>query len=76
MSKELFCMFLLYLFQLLLLFRAHRQWMSDTFFLSNVSPQNPHFNRNAWNNLEKYTRSLVHHYDNVFVCTGPLYVPR
>jgi len=50
--------------------------MNDTFYLSNVCPQNPHFNRNAWNNLEKYTRSLVRHYDNVYVCTGPLYIPR
>ncbi|XP_041956565.1 endonuclease G, mitochondrial [Alosa sapidissima] len=59
---------------------ANHKWsqkaMDDTFYLSNVSPQNPHMNQNAWNNLEKYCRSLSKHYLNVFVCTGPLYLPR
>ncbi|XP_076822100.1 endonuclease G, mitochondrial-like isoform X2 [Clavelina lepadiformis] len=56
--------------------RANKHWMADTFYLSNISPQHPQLNRNAWNNLEKYTRSLAYHYDNVYVCTGPLYLPR
>ncbi|XP_048860326.1 endonuclease G, mitochondrial [Brienomyrus brachyistius] len=59
---------------------ANHKWsqkaMDETFYLSNVSPQNPHLNQNAWNNLEKYCRSLTKHYLNVFVCTGPLYLPR
>ncbi|XP_041755822.1 endonuclease G, mitochondrial [Coregonus clupeaformis] len=59
---------------------ANHKWnqkaMDDTFYLSNVSPQNPNLNQNAWNNLEKYCRSLTKHYMNVFVCTGPLYLPR
>ncbi|XP_063051814.1 endonuclease G, mitochondrial [Engraulis encrasicolus] len=59
---------------------ANHKWsqkaMDDTFYLSNVAPQNPHMNQNAWNNLEKYCRSLSKHYVNVFVCTGPLYLPR
>ncbi|XP_012672100.2 endonuclease G, mitochondrial [Clupea harengus] len=59
---------------------ANHKWsqkaMDDTFYLSNVSPQDPHMNRNAWNNLEQYCRSLTKHYLNVFVCTGPLYLPR
>uniref|UniRef100_A0A671N6M9 Endonuclease n=1 Tax=Sinocyclocheilus anshuiensis TaxID=1608454 RepID=A0A671N6M9_9TELE len=42
---------------------ANHKWsqkaMDDTFYLSNVSRQNPHLNQN-----------------NVFVCTGPLYLPR
>ncbi|XP_065104442.1 endonuclease G, mitochondrial-like [Paramisgurnus dabryanus] len=61
---------------------ANHKWsqkaMDDTFYLSNVSPQNPHLNQHAWVNLEKYCRSLIkdHHYHNVFVCTGPLYLPQ
>ncbi|KAJ8006078.1 hypothetical protein DPEC_G00124530 [Dallia pectoralis] len=59
---------------------ANHKWsqkaMDDTFYLSNVSPQNPNLNQNAWNNLEKYCRSLCKHYMNVYVCTGPLYLPR
>ncbi|XP_077457554.1 endonuclease G, mitochondrial-like [Stigmatopora argus] len=59
---------------------ANHKWsqkaMGDTFYLSNVAPQNPHLNQNAWNNLEKLCRSLSKHYANVYVCTGPLYLPR
>ncbi|OXB72172.1 UNVERIFIED_CONTAM: hypothetical protein H355_000889 [Colinus virginianus] len=55
---------------------ANHRWsqkaMQDTFYLSNV----PHLNQNAWNNLEKYSRSLARHNKNVYVCTGPLYLPR
>ncbi|XP_037338959.1 endonuclease G, mitochondrial isoform X1 [Pungitius pungitius] len=58
---------------------ANHKWsqkaMEDTFYLSNVAPQNPHMNQNAWNNLEKLCRSLTRHYLNVYVCTGPLYLP-
>uniref|UniRef100_A0A8C0I886 Endonuclease G n=1 Tax=Bubo bubo TaxID=30461 RepID=A0A8C0I886_BUBBB len=50
--------------------------MRDTFYLSNIAPQNPHLNQNAWNNLEKYSRSLARNNKNVYVCTGPLYLPR
>lgn len=38
--------------------------------------QVPHLNKNAWNNLEKYSRSLARNNKNVYVCTGPLYLPR
>lgn len=56
--------------------RASQFWMDETFLLSNIIPQHPEMNRQAWNNLEKYVRSLAHHYDNVYVCTGPLYLPK
>ncbi|XP_061624961.1 endonuclease G, mitochondrial isoform X1 [Phyllopteryx taeniolatus] len=59
---------------------ANHKWsqkaMDDTFYLTNVAPQNPHMNQNAWNNLEKLCRSLTKLYANVYVCTGPLYLPR
>ncbi|XP_074526783.1 endonuclease G, mitochondrial [Halichoeres trimaculatus] len=50
--------------------------MEDTFYLSNIAPQNPHLNQKSWNNLEKMCRSLTKSYLNVYVCTGPLYLPR
>nr|XP_020650576.1 endonuclease G, mitochondrial [Pogona vitticeps] len=53
-----------------------QQAMRDTFYLSNIAPQNPHLNQNAWNNLEKYCRSLTKYNKNVYVCTGPLFLPR
>ncbi|NWY17852.1 NUCG Endonuclease, partial [Aphelocoma coerulescens] len=59
---------------------ANHKWsqkaMRDTFYLSNIAPQNPHLNQNAWNNLEKYCRSLAKNNRNVYVCTGPLFLPR
>ncbi|KAM6431439.1 endonuclease G, mitochondrial [Liasis olivaceus] len=59
---------------------ANHKWsqkaMGDTFYLSNIAPQNPHLNQNTWNNLEKYCRSLTKSHQNVYVCTGPLFLPR
>ena len=34
------------------------------------------FNRDAWNLLEKTVRSMTNKFRNVYVCTGPLYLPR
>lgn len=34
------------------------------------------FNRDSWNRLEKYVRKLTKIYPNVYVCTGPLYLPK
>lgn len=56
--------------------RAYPEWMKETFLLTNISPQTPALNQITWNNLEKYTRSLTHHYDEVYVCSGPLYLPQ
>lgn len=51
--------------------------MSQTFLLSNIAPQvGAGFNRDAWNNLEKFVRALARRSKNVYVCTGPLYLPR
>lgn len=49
--------------------------MKETFYLSNISPQLPQFNRGYWKNLEKYVRSLTANYKHVKVITGPLYLP-
>lgn len=49
----------------------------QTFYLTNMAPQvGSGFNRDSWNRLEKYTRKLTKTYKNVYVCTGPLYLPR
>ncbi|XP_027687491.2 endonuclease G, mitochondrial, partial [Chelonia mydas] len=56
--------------------RGSQKAMQDTFYLSNMVPQNPHLNQKAWNNLEKYCRSLTKYIKNVYVCTGPLFLPR
>lgn len=49
----------------------------ETFLLSNMAPQvGKGFNRDKWNELESYCRKLARNNANVYVCTGPLYLPR
>lgn len=50
--------------------------MKDTFYLSNVCPQNPNFNRGYWAKLEKHVRDLTNSYETVEVFTGSLYLPK
>ncbi|KAF7998001.1 hypothetical protein HCN44_009399 [Aphidius gifuensis] len=51
--------------------------MEQTFMLTNMAPQvGKGFNRNSWNSLEKYVRKLTKIYTDVYVCTGPLYLPK
>ena len=33
-------------------------------------------NRKLWNKLEAYTRGCVKNCDAVYVCSGPLYLPK
>jgi len=57
--------------------RLCQKHVDQTFFLSNIAPQvGVGFNRNSWNRLEKYVRKLTKTYKNVYVCTGPMYLPR
>lgn len=46
--------------------------MDDTFFMSNISPQKPEFNRGIWKNLEQLIRNWVHEYKELHVVTGPI----
>jgi len=57
--------------------RVHQSHCEQTFVLSNIAPQvGKGFNRDKWNDLEKHVRSLTKSYDNVYVCSGPLYLPK
>lgn len=57
--------------------RSSQNSMCATFFLSNMSPQiGSGFNHDAWEHLEKYCRHLVRSYKNVYVVTGPLFLPK
>lgn len=46
--------------------------MSQSFFLSNISPQQPGFNRGIWKNLEETVRSWAVQNEEIFIVTGPL----
>jgi len=47
--------------------------MLESFYMSNMVPQNPTNNRNGWNGLEYYTRGLAIKNGSVYVITGPVY---
>lgn len=52
-----------------------KQDLAETFLLSNCSPQNINFNRGYWAALEKKIRSLTKSYSDLYILTGPLFVP-
>lgn len=57
--------------------KKQQKHLDQTFFLSNISPQvGSGFNRDSWNRLERYTRKLTKNYANVYICTGPLFLPK
>ena len=46
--------------------------MSESFYLSNMSPQDPGFNRGIWRQLEARVRDWADLHGEVFVVTGPV----
>lgn len=50
--------------------------LEETFFLSNISPQRPAFNRGYWKKVENHIRSLTKKYATVHVFSGPLYLAK
>ncbi|XP_058806154.1 endonuclease G, mitochondrial [Phymastichus coffea] len=57
--------------------RLDQKHVQQTFYLTNMAPQvGLGFNRDSWNKLEKYVRKLTNIYKDVYVCTGPLYLPK
>lgn len=49
--------------------------MSETFFMSNMSPQFPSFNRGKWSDLENLVRSYIKGItDTLYIVTGPVFM--
>jgi endonuclease G len=46
--------------------------MQNTFFMSNMSPQYPNFNRIVWRMLEAKAKLIYAKYGNCYVVTGPV----
>lgn len=54
--------------------KLSKEAMSETFFLSNMSPQNPSFNRGKWADLEAEFRSFIRdESDTLYIVTGPVF---
>lgn len=53
--------------------KLNNQAMSETFYLSNMSPQLPSFNRGEWKRLEAQVREWAVAEDSLLVVTGPIF---
>lgn len=47
--------------------------MSETFYLSNMSPQLAGFNRGIWSSLEDQVRKWALEYSKLYIATGPIF---
>lgn len=48
------------------------QVMKESFYLSNICPQNPNLNGGAWKDLEEQVRDLASQKGSIFVVCGPI----
>ncbi len=55
-------------------FKCCQDFLMDTFWVSNIVPQNPDCNRNIWNALEQQVRNWVKRQKRFYIFTGPVLV--
>jgi endonuclease G len=53
-------------------FVDNQKEMDESFYMSNISPQEPSFNRGVWKRLEEYERKMAIEKDTVYVICGPI----
>lgn len=53
-------------------FKCCQDLLEDTFWVSNLSPQDQDFNRNIWNNLEQAVRNWARKNNELYVFTGSI----
>lgn len=46
--------------------------MRESFYLSNICPQNHNLNKGDWKQLEETVRDMARSYGSVYVCCGPV----
>ncbi|MGL4518259.1 MAG: DNA/RNA non-specific endonuclease [Phocaeicola sp.] len=47
--------------------------MEESFYLSNICPQNPNLNRGDWKDLEEKSRAWAQKYGAIYIACGPIY---
>ena len=57
-------------------FSFSKEAMSESFFLTNMMPQDPGNNRGIWKLTESYVRQWAEKYGEVYVISGPYYSPK
>lgn len=50
-----------------------KEGMSESFYMSNMTPQEPGFNRGIWKTLESRVRDWAKSNQEVFIVTGPIH---
>lgn len=53
-------------------FVDNQKEMNESFLMSNISPQEPGFNRGVWKRIENYERKMAMEKDTVHVICGPI----
>ena len=48
--------------------------LENSFFLSNIAPQVPAFNRGYWKMVEQHVRELASQFKTIHIFSGPLYL--
>lgn len=48
------------------------QAMRESFYMTNICPQNQNFNRGDWNDLEELARDWARKYGEIYIVCGPL----
>ena len=56
-------------------FKFSQRMMRETFFMSNITPQAPQFNRGIWSDLENQVRVWARRDKGIYVVTGPVLKP-
>jgi len=49
-----------------------KQAMEESFYMTNMCPQNHSNNAGDWKDLEEFVRDLASKYDNIYICCGPI----
>lgn len=57
-------------------FSWSRDGIETTFYTTNISPQEPRFNRGIWKHLETAVRGWAVQYEHLYVVTGPILTER
>lgn len=55
--------------------RWSEQAMLESFYMTNICPQNHNLNKGDWNDLEIKVRSWARYFGHVYVCCGPIVAP-
>jgi len=55
-------------------FKRSQESMQETFYLTNILPQDYDNNGGFWYRMENYCRALTNRFSDVYVISGPLFL--